>query len=78
MYFTPSSLPNKQIHPEEVMKILKQEGMELSLQQAQLVLDFLYKFAKISLAILVENPKSEWYRQFNSYKGIMEEMGFFN
>ncbi len=64
------------MQPEEAMKILKQEGIEVTLEQAQLIFDFMYKFAKISLGVLVENPKSEWYRQFDSYRAIMEEMGF--
>lgn len=67
---------SKRIQPEEAIQILKQNGMEVTREQAQLILDFLYKFAKISLAILAENPKSEWYKQFDSYRAIMEEMGF--
>lgn len=56
--------------------MLKQEGIEVTLEQAQLILDFLYKFAKISLAVLVENPKNEWYGEFDSYRAVIEEMGF--
>ncbi len=84
LYFLPKPEPlkhmkvksKKRMQPEEAMKILKQEGMEVTLEQAQLILAFLYKFAKISLAVLVENPKNEWHRQFDSYRAIIEEMDF--
>ncbi|EHQ24804.1 hypothetical protein Mucpa_0615 [Mucilaginibacter paludis DSM 18603] len=43
-------LPDKRsITPEKAVEILKKHGTEITVDQAKLMLDFLYKFAKLAL-----------------------------
>jgi hypothetical protein len=36
------------VRPEEVIKILKKQNVHISLEQARLVLDFMFKFVKLT------------------------------
>jgi hypothetical protein len=38
------------VKPEQVIEILKQHNVHISLEQARLILDFMFKFANIALA----------------------------
>ena len=42
----------------EVVEICKKEGLILTLAEAQIVLDFMYKFSKLTLEILFEDENS--------------------
>jgi HD-GYP domain-containing protein (c-di-GMP phosphodiesterase class II) len=35
--------------PEKAMEILEKQGTKISIEEAKLMLDFLYKFAKLTL-----------------------------
>jgi hypothetical protein len=37
------------VKPERVIEILKRHNVHISLEQAALILDFMYKFAKLTL-----------------------------
>ncbi len=37
------------VKPEEVIEILKRHNVHISLEQAMLILDFMFKFAKLTL-----------------------------
>lgn len=39
----------RSVTPEKVIKILAEYGTKVSLEEAKLMLDFLYKFAKLTL-----------------------------
>lgn len=41
---------NEKITPENAVAILKKSGMEVTLEQAKLLLDLLYKLADITVA----------------------------
>ena len=43
------------INAQEVVEICKCEGLIISLQEAQIVLDFMYKFSKLTLEILLKD-----------------------
>ena len=40
---------------KEVVEICKKEGLVLTLTEAQIVLDFMYKFSKLTLEILLKD-----------------------
>lgn len=42
-------LEKRKVKPEKVVKILAQHGTEVTIEQAQLILDFAYIFAKLWL-----------------------------
>lgn len=42
------------ITPEKAAEILKKSGMDVTLEQAKLILEFLYKLAEISVAQYLE------------------------
>lgn len=47
---------NDKITPEKAVEILKKNGMDVTLEQAKLMLEFLYKLADITVcSILVKN-----------------------
>jgi len=46
------------VTPEEVVKICKNEGLILTLAEAKIVLDFMYKFSKLTLEILLKDEDS--------------------
>jgi len=48
---------NDKITPEKAAEILKKGGMDVTLEQAKLILEFLYKLADISVAQYLEKPK---------------------
>lgn len=43
------------ISAQEVVEICKREGLVLTLIEAQIVLDFMYKFSKLTLEILLND-----------------------
>ncbi len=43
------------IAAREVVEICKKEGLILTLADAQIVLDFMYKFSKLTLEILLKD-----------------------
>jgi len=43
------------INAREVVEICKRDGLIISLDEAQLVLDFMYKFSKLTLEILLKD-----------------------
>ena len=40
---------NRKISPELAVKILKENGQNVSLKEARIILDFMYKIAKLSV-----------------------------
>jgi hypothetical protein len=44
-----STTEKRKITPEKVIEILQKQGTKVSLEEAKLMLDFLYKFAKLTL-----------------------------
>ncbi|WP_163871874.1 hypothetical protein [Parapedobacter sp. SGR-10] len=44
------------ITPEKALEILNNGGMKVTLEQAKLILDFLYKMAEIAMAQCFKNP----------------------
>ncbi|MEJ5993797.1 hypothetical protein WG904_05125 [Pedobacter sp. Du54] len=49
--------PKRYIKPQKAVKILKEHGQEVSYEQAELILDFMYKFGQLAIDIYV--PKDE-------------------
>ncbi|WP_156522639.1 hypothetical protein [Arachidicoccus ginsenosidimutans] len=43
------------IQPEKILAILKQHGTQLTLEQARLVLEFMYKLATIAISTYLGN-----------------------
>jgi len=46
----------ERIPPDKAVKILKKGGLEVNLEQARLILDFLYKMADIAMAQCFKLP----------------------
>jgi hypothetical protein len=46
------------ITAREVVEICKREGLIITLTEAQIVLDFMYKFSKLTLEILLKDEDS--------------------
>ena len=44
------------ITPEKAVEILKRGGLEVTLEQAKSILEFLYKFADITIAQYIVKP----------------------
>lgn len=42
------------ISPEKAVEILKANGKEISTEEAKMILDFLYKMAKLTVKLLLE------------------------
>lgn len=42
----------RKITPEKAVEIMKKHGTEITIEEAKLMLDFLYKFAKLTLEIV--------------------------
>lgn len=51
------SNPNRFIKPQKVIKILKGHGQELTYEQVELILDFLYKFGELAVKQYVNNDE---------------------
>lgn len=47
---------NEKITPEKAVAILRKNGMEVTLEQAKLILDFLYKLADITVGQYMVMP----------------------
>lgn len=45
--------PKRSIKPQKAIKILKEHGHDVSYEQAELILDFMYKFGQIAVDIYV-------------------------
>lgn len=41
--------PKRSIKPQKVIKVLKEHGQEVTYEQAELILDFMYKFGQIAI-----------------------------
>lgn len=52
-------MEKRKVTPEEVVELMKKEGKTITIKQAQLVLDFMYKFARITLEILLDENGSK-------------------
>ncbi len=48
---------NDKITPEKAAEILRKGGMDITLEQAKLMLEFLYKLADITVAQYLEKTK---------------------
>lgn len=44
----------RKITPQKAVKILEEQGTEISLEQAELVLDFMYNFSKLAINQLLQ------------------------
>jgi hypothetical protein len=44
----------ERLPPEKAMEILRKEGLEVSYKEAELILEFLYKFAKTAISIYMK------------------------
>jgi len=44
----------RQLTPEKAVEIMKNKGTEITIEEAKLMLDFLYKFAKLTLEIVLK------------------------
>jgi hypothetical protein len=44
------------ITPEKTVEILKKGGLEVTIEQAKLILEFLYRLADITLSQFMEKP----------------------
>ena len=42
------------VKPEEIVELFKEEGENISVEQAQAVLDYWYKMAEITLSVIFE------------------------
>jgi len=46
-------MEKRTVKPEDVIELLKKEGEDITIEQAQIVLDYMYKMAEITLSILL-------------------------
>jgi len=61
-----------EITPEKAMKILKQGGLEVTINQAGLIVEFLNKLADISLNVAQNQLNgSEWYLNVKSQSNLL-------
>ena len=44
----------RQLTPEKAVEILKKHGTQITVEEAKLMLDFLYKFAKLTLETVLK------------------------
>ncbi len=49
----------RSITARQAVEICKQDGLILTLEEAQLVLDFMYKFSKLTLEVLLKADNYE-------------------
>jgi hypothetical protein len=49
----------KRITPEKVIEVFKQDGQEISMEQAEKVIDFMYKMAEIAVEQVLNRNSSE-------------------
>jgi len=52
-------MEKRNVTPEEVIELMKKEGETLTIEQAQKVLDFMYKMAEITLSILLDENQQK-------------------
>jgi len=50
-------MEKRKVTPEEVVETMKKEVETFTIEQAQKVLDFMYKMAEITLSILLDEKK---------------------
>jgi hypothetical protein len=50
-------MEKRKVTPEEVVELMQKEGEILTIEQAQKVLDFMYKMAEITLSILLDEKR---------------------
>jgi hypothetical protein len=53
-------MEKRKVTAEEVVELMKEHGETLTIEQAEKVLDFMYKMAEITLSILLDEK-----RQYN-------------
>lgn len=46
----------RKVTPERAMKLLAQNGTHVSLEQARLIIDLMYKFAEIAIRPYTKSP----------------------
>lgn len=59
---------NDKITPEKAVEILKKGGLEVTLEQAKLMLEFLYKLADITADQYLEKTKLDWLSTYRMLK----------
>lgn len=47
----------ERITPEKAMEVLNKGGLKVDIEQAKLILDFLYKMADIAIAQVLRTPE---------------------
>ncbi|SDS65456.1 hypothetical protein SAMN05216490_1554 [Mucilaginibacter mallensis] len=52
-------MEKRKVTPEEVVELMKKDGEIITIEQAQIVLDFMYKFARITLDVFFDKSKDE-------------------
>ncbi len=45
------------ISPERAIKLLKEDGIEVTIEQAQVILDFMYEMAEIVVDQFLDSPQ---------------------
>lgn len=48
------AIDKRRVTPERAVEILKKHGTNISVEEAKLMLDFLYRFAKLTLEIVLK------------------------
>ena len=51
----------RSVTPEKAVEILKKNGTNITIEEAKLILDFIYKFAILAVNQIVKYIKSEQY-----------------
>ena len=52
-------MENRKVTPEEVVELVKRDGETITIEQAQIVLDFMYTFDRITLEVLLDENGSK-------------------
>jgi hypothetical protein len=48
------NVEKRKVTPEKAVEIMKKHGNEITVEEAKLMLDFLYKFGKLTLDIVLK------------------------
>lgn len=52
-------MEKRKVTAEEVVELMKEQGESLTTEQAEKVLDFMYKMAEITLSILLDEKRQK-------------------
>ena len=52
-------MEKRKVTAEEVVELMKKHGETLTIEQAEKVLDFMYKMAEITLSILLDEKRQK-------------------